>query len=105
MLSTDDEGVARSDITQEYWRAVRTYKLSYKTLKQMVRNSLEYSFLPGASLWSDSTYARYNSACAKARPSAPSAPDGCEVFLNSSQRARAQWNLESSFQAFEKAVH
>jgi hypothetical protein len=32
-ISTDDEGVSRSDMTQEYWRAVRTYKLPYKILK------------------------------------------------------------------------
>ena len=43
-LSTDDEGVSRSDLTQEYWRAVRTYPLTYPQLKQIVRNSLEYSF-------------------------------------------------------------
>jgi adenosine deaminase len=104
MLSTDDEGVARSDITQEYWRAVRTYKLPYKTLKQMVRNSLEYSFLPGESLWSDSTYASYNRACNKNVPSGPSTSNTCEPFLKSSERARAQWNLEGDFEKFEKAT-
>ena len=46
-LSTDDEGVSRIDLTHEYVRAVETYDLSYADLKHMVRNSLEYSFLPG----------------------------------------------------------
>ncbi|MBV9267150.1 MAG: adenosine deaminase, partial [Acidobacteriaceae bacterium] len=44
-ISTDDEGVSRSHITQEYQRAVLTYGLSYPDLKQLVRNSIEYSFL------------------------------------------------------------
>jgi len=45
-LSTDDEGVSRSNMTLEYERAVLDYNLTYSDLKEMVRNSLEYSFLP-----------------------------------------------------------
>jgi adenosine deaminase len=48
VLSTDDEGVSRSHLTLEYLRAVQTYTLHYAELKQMVRNSIEYSFLPAA---------------------------------------------------------
>ena len=59
-LSTDDEGVSRIDLTHEYVEAVETYGLAYADLKEIVRNSLEYSFLPGASLWSDRAgYARF----------------------------------------------
>lgn len=50
-LSTDDEGIERIDLTNEYVSAVESYGLTYADLKQMVRNSLEYDFLPGASLW------------------------------------------------------
>ncbi len=46
VLSTDDEGVSRTHLTQEYQRAVLTYGLSYADLKTIVRNSIEYSFLP-----------------------------------------------------------
>jgi adenosine deaminase len=46
VIATDDEGVSRSDMTREYERAVETYGLTYPKLKQIVRNSLEYSFLP-----------------------------------------------------------
>jgi len=46
VLSTDDEGVSRSHLTQEYQRAVLTYNLTYPDLKSIVRNSIEYSFLP-----------------------------------------------------------
>ena len=52
-LSTDDEGVSRIDLTHEYQRAVETFGLTYAELKEIVRNSLEYSFLPGASLWGE----------------------------------------------------
>ena len=45
-LSTDDEGVSRIDLTHEYQRAVIDYKLSYQDLKEISRNSLQYSFLP-----------------------------------------------------------
>jgi adenosine deaminase len=50
-LATDDQGVARSDMTHEYLRAVETYKLSYAQLKRMATQSLEHSFLSGATLW------------------------------------------------------
>jgi adenosine deaminase len=46
VISTDDEGVSRTHLTQEYQRAVLTYNLTYADLKSIVRNSIEYSFLP-----------------------------------------------------------
>jgi hypothetical protein len=46
VLATDDEGVARSDLTNEYQRAVEEQGVSYRELKEMSRNSVEYSFLP-----------------------------------------------------------
>ena len=47
-ISTDDEGVARSDITHEYMKLMREHDVTYSQVKQMVRNSLEYSFLPAS---------------------------------------------------------
>lgn len=46
VIATDDEGVSRSDMTREYQRAAENYGLTYSQLKQIVRNSIEYSFLP-----------------------------------------------------------
>ena len=46
VISTDDEGVARSDLTNEYQRAVEEQGFSYSELKEVSRNSIEYSFLP-----------------------------------------------------------
>jgi adenosine deaminase len=45
VLSTDDAGVSRIDLTNEYFRAARDYGLGYRALKAMARNSLTYSFL------------------------------------------------------------
>lgn len=48
VLSTDDGGVERIDLTHEYGRAARDYRLSYRALKALARASLTYSFLPEA---------------------------------------------------------
>jgi hypothetical protein len=48
VICTDDEGVSRSDLTNEYLRAVLEHNLSYAELKQISRNGLEYSFLDAA---------------------------------------------------------
>ena len=48
VICTDDEGVSRSDLTNEYARAVLEHNLSYAELKQISRNGLEYSFLDAA---------------------------------------------------------
>src|SRR5262249_28579305 len=45
VLSTDDAGVSRIDLTNEYFRAARDYGLSYRELKAIARNALRYSFL------------------------------------------------------------
>jgi hypothetical protein len=102
-ISTDDEGVARSDMTHEYLRAVESYHLPYTVLKRMTRQSIEHSFLPGQSLWAETKISfRPAAACAadKAGTGKPSA--GCAKFLDASERAREQWKLEEAFAEFEK---
>ena len=102
-ISTDDEGVARSDMTHEYLRAVQGYNLSYAELKRVARQSLEHSFLPGESLWAETKLAfRPNGACAGDAAGGEKPSRGCERFLNSSERARVQWKLEGEFGKFEK---
>jgi adenosine deaminase len=99
-LSTDDEGISRIDLTHEYVRAVESYDLSYADLKHLVRNSLEYSFLPGLSLWASPDYDRLASACeSDAGAETPSAT--CDAFLKGSEKAAQQWELEKRFGIFE----
>jgi adenosine deaminase len=100
-LSTDDEGIERIDLTNEYVRAVESYDLSYADLKQIARNSLEHSFLPGASLWSGPDFARFADACRDAAAATDKPSQACETFLEGSEKAGQQWELEQRFSAFE----
>jgi adenosine deaminase len=99
-LATDDEGVSRSEMTREYERAVTDQGLDYVTLKKMARTSLEHSFLPGASLWSDARRFTPVHECANERPATVS-NSACTKFLNGSEKAREQWRLERRFADFE----
>jgi adenosine deaminase len=101
-LSTDDEGVSRIDLTHEYVRAVETYGVHYADLKQMVRTGLEHSFLPGASLWAGrDVFSRAASACSATPLGSEKPSEACESFLQSSEKASQQWELERRFRAFE----
>jgi adenosine deaminase len=102
-LATDDEGVARSDMTHEYLRAVEEQHLSYADLKRMARQSLEHSFLPGQSLWAETKKEfRIVAACA-GDPAVEEKPSAaCGQFLVANERAREQWKLEGEFARFEK---
>jgi adenosine deaminase len=102
-LATDDEGVSRSDLTHEYLRAVESYHLSYADLKGMARQSLEHSFLPGASLWTDAQQIHAVAACEgdRTREAKPELSLACHSFLAANERARIQRKLEKEFAEFE----
>ncbi len=51
-ISTDDEGISRSNLTMEYIKAVREHGLNYESLKQIAKNGLQYSFLDGKGIYS-----------------------------------------------------
>jgi adenosine deaminase/adenosine deaminase CECR1 len=99
-LATDDEGLSRIDLTNEYLRAALTYDLGYRELKTMARNSLEHSFLPGASLWQPGTF-EVTEACTHDSTGATNPSPICSQFLESSERAHAQWRLEAELATFE----
>lgn len=102
-LCSDDEGVSRSDMTHEYLRAVLDQHLSYAELKQMARQSLEHSFLPGESLWASTKESfRPVAACASDSPGAEKPSVACTKFLQSNERAREQWGFEAAYAKFEK---
>jgi adenosine deaminase len=102
-ISTDDEGVARSDMTHEYLRAVEGFRLPYTELKRMTRQSIEHNFLPGESLWNETrgTF-RPTAACAGDTLGVEKPSAGCAKFLAGSEHAREQWKLEVAFAEFEK---
>jgi len=99
VLSTDDEGILRTDLTNEYVRAAREHGLRYADLKEVARASLEYAFLPGASLWKDGAIGQPVTACATSLDDT-----GCRVLLRQSEKARLQADLENRFAAFEAQV-
>ena len=95
-LVTDDEGVSRIDLTNEFVRAARDYGFSYATFKRFVRNSVEYAFLEGRSLWADEAAGRPVSACERVPANA-----ACRAYLAANPRASLQWNVERELDAFE----
>ncbi len=99
-ISTDDEGVSRIDITNEYLRGVQDQHLTYADLKASARASLEHSFLPGDTLnTTPNSYTTLRAGCSPAHTSST-----CDVFLKTSERAAAQLELERRFQTFEAEV-
>ena len=101
-LSTDDEGVSRIDLTHEFVRATTTYGLGYADLKTLVRNSLEYAFLPGESLWRQAAPFTMGEPCTGTRPATQAAPPAaCAALLGRSEKAAAQWRLETELARFE----
>ncbi|WP_320174529.1 adenosine deaminase [Maridesulfovibrio sp.] len=97
VLASDDMGIARSTLTDEYVRAVLDQKLTYQQLKEAARNSLEYSFLDGGSLWVNRAYGNMVKACSESS----GVKDECDKFLSGSPKADLQWNLEKQFKGFE----
>lgn len=101
VLASDDEGVSRIDLSNEYRRAAQTYNLGYRQLKQFSRNSLSYSFLTGDSLWRNNNQAQPVAACAKDALGSATPSAGCQSFLKGSVKAQRQWALEREFSEFE----
>jgi adenosine deaminase len=105
-LATDDLGISRSEMTQEYAKAVKEQGIGYLQLKTMARNSLEHAFIGGESFWKDAKRFVPAPACRNALPGLPvnRLPSACQRFLESNNRARLQWELEMAFAQFEKTA-
>jgi adenosine deaminase len=102
-LATDDEGVSRSEISREFLRAVQDQGLGYVQLKTMARNSLQYAFIAGGSLWSDANAKGFVPVkqCTEDIAAAKLVSKGCQKYVSSSDKAKLQWQLEENLKAFE----
>jgi hypothetical protein len=100
-LATDDEGVSRSEISREYLKAAEEHGLGYSQLKTMARTSLQYAFLPGASLWANSKTFIPVAQCAADISMTRETSAGCKQYLTASEKANLQWKLEQDFKTFE----
>lgn len=98
VLATDDAGVSRGDMTTEWQRAVEEHGVTYDDLKWLARNSIEYSFLEGASLWADRNYEEYAEPCEEDERG-----DACRAFLDANAKARVQMRLERRLRDFERS--
>jgi adenosine deaminase len=101
-LSTDDEGVLRTSLTEQYKNALLTYSFSYPVMKNFIRNSITYSFLPGKSLWRDVDYHHVVSECEEDVVGSTSLSANCQAFIDTNEKAAMQWQLEKRFNQFEK---
>lgn len=48
VISTDDPGILRTNLTQQYVLLARRYGIGYYEIKQLVRNSIRFGFMPTA---------------------------------------------------------
>lgn len=100
-LATDDEGVARSEISREYLKGAQEQHLGYIQLKTMARTSLQHAFLPGASLWADARKLIPVAQCAGEMKNSPALSTPCKQYLAASEKATLQWKLEEEFKSLE----
>ncbi len=98
VIATDDEGVSRTDMTNELVTAVTSYRLTYSDVISLERNSLEYSFLPGQSVWEDATNWRLAPVCRNSPKDRPSS--ACTALLKSSKKAELEWQYERALEQF-----
>ncbi|MGY3076934.1 hypothetical protein ACVWZZ_003305 [Bradyrhizobium sp. LM6.10] len=85
-------------MTNELVTAVTSYRLTYSDVISLERNSLEYSFLPGRSLWEDTTKWRLASPCRESPKDRPSS--ACAALLQSNKKAELEWRYERALEQF-----
>lgn len=102
--STDDQGILRIDISNEYVRAFEEHKMDYPGLKKLARTSLEHAFVEGMGLWAKpDDFSAMVAECASDVPGmAPSA--GCDAYLKANKKAQIQWQHEVDVAAFEQSI-
>jgi hypothetical protein len=103
VLATDDPGIMRTSLTEQYRLAARDYpQFRYADLRTFNRNSLEYSFLTGASIWEDPGI--YSRPVADCRASGGGLDlDRCAAWAKGQgDKARVQAFFEQRLRAFEE---
>jgi hypothetical protein len=83
-------------------KAAEDQGLGYLQLKTMARNSLQYAFIAGGSLWSDSRKFAAVAQCTQDTVVMKLTSTGCRQYLDNNQKAKLQWRLEEAFREFER---
>lgn len=99
-FSTDDAGVSYTDYTSAWIYAVGQYRLTYDEAVRLARASLQYSFLPGQSLWDDSATIAAQCKGVVAGSATPGEP--CGGFLAKNAKAGVQWRFEGELAEFDR---
>ncbi len=104
VLASDDPGVLRTDLTEQYVIIAHTYQQAkYSDFKRFARNSLEYSFLKGEGIWAiPGDYSQLRKECRGGDPGNESKE--CMAFLEKNEKAKAQWKLEGDLASFEMGI-
>ncbi|MDQ1351205.1 MAG: adenosine deaminase [Acidobacteriota bacterium] len=103
-INTDDEGVNRSNLTMEFVKAIQRYDLNYDDVKELIRNSLEYSFLPGNSLFENRDYNRIIPEFKEVRSQEWKAGPTAEALRKANPKMNRQVILERALVEFEKSL-
>jgi adenosine deaminase len=103
-LATDDEGVSRSEISREFLKAAEDQGLGYIQLKTMARNSLQFAFISGESLWSDARKFHPVGQCTQDIAAMKLISNGCRQYVDNNEKARLQWQLETELRSFEQTI-
>ncbi len=96
VLSTDDEGILRTNLTKQYVDAVIHHQLDYPAIKAINRNTLTYAFLPGNSIWANAEKQIPVPECQKL------SSKSCLQFIKNNMKGTLQWRLEVELKAFEQ---
>ena len=103
-ISTDDQGLFRSLLTNEYAKAVQWYDLDYNALTELVRNSIEYAFLPGESLYQDGDYRRLRPEFKKVRGTAWKPSKRARQIIAENPKLARQVKLERALLAYDACL-
>ena len=104
VLASDDAGVLRTDLSEQFVVIASEYPtIKYQDFKKFVRNSIEYSFLKGDSIWaSKGGYSKLVADCSRCSLGLKNPNAKCKVFLDRSEKARMEWKLEGDLADFEE---
>lgn len=100
VLATDDPGILKTDMTTQFVDTAYLYDaITFTQLLTITRNSLEYSFLPGKSLWQHSStgkpnYSQRVEACEQLDS------DSCKAYVAGNLKAKEQVDHEIRLAAF-----
>jgi hypothetical protein len=103
VLATDDPGIMRTSLTEQFRLAAQDYpRFRYADLRTFNRNSLEYSFLTGASIWEDPGAYRHPVADCRAASGGLDLDRCAKWAEGQGDKARVQALLERRLRAFEE---